>query len=72
MTEIRRCSRCGADMLEGVEGLCPRCLFEAGLESKSAESEFRESESGRAVTDAYRAGFTPPAIDELAPHFSAA
>src|SRR4051812_19288392 len=53
----------GAEPAEGVEGLCPRCLLQAGLESGTVAPADGPS------TAAYHRGFTPPAPEDLARFF---
>ena len=71
MSVESRCPDCGADLPTGMtEGLCPKCLMAAALDSSAEE---------QAVGNAYApttpmpadspAGFTPPAVALLAEHF---
>src|SRR5437899_2545090 len=57
MSEARVCPKCGvAVAADAPQGLCPRCLLQAGL--GVAEP-----------TGAYAAGFVPPTPQEVAPRF---
>jgi hypothetical protein len=39
MTETRHCPKCGAELsLGAAQGLCPKCLLDAGLESQAASA----------------------------------
>src|SRR5687768_11003728 len=63
MTEIKRCSLCGAEMPpEAPEGLCPQCLLKVALEP---QSQAPASTANAAKTGA----FTPPTPQELNQHF---
>ena len=36
MTETKKCAKCGQELPpDAPEGLCPKCLLEAGLESET-------------------------------------
>src|SRR3954451_22180551 len=61
MPDDSRCPRCGGELAEGVEGLCPRCLLQAGLESGAPATS--------PSTAAYHQGFTPPTPEALAGYF---
>src|SRR5262245_20235118 len=60
MTEARVCPRCGAPLADAVQGLCPRCLLEAGLHSRPTAPPGPASFGG---------GFVAPAAAELAASF---
>jgi len=61
MTELRRCPQCGIELsAEATEGLCPRCLLQAGLDSQAggpAPSSPTASQAG--------SRFIPPSVAEL-------
>ena len=69
MAEPRRCPECGAELsADALDGLCPKCLMAAGLESHGevAHSPRRSSE---APTTPHPSGFVPPEPAWLATHF---
>src|SRR6187455_1860585 len=51
----RRCARCGADLPDAPEGLCPRCLMAEAMQPTQAGDA--------------SASMPPLGVDELAPHF---
>jgi hypothetical protein len=54
----KTCRQCRAELpADAPEGLCPACLLRAGLGSAAGS------------TAPYGAGFRPPSVEELAPHF---
>jgi serine/threonine protein kinase/ankyrin repeat protein len=75
MSELPRCSKCGALLPEDAPaGLCPKCLVQAGFESEVAP-EAAASRSDPAVQPTLKSppgsggGFEPLAPAELAPLF---
>lgn len=57
MTDKRQCPKCGAELArDAAQGLCPRCLLDAGLESKTAG----EAATGPVVTPSPAAAATIP------------
>ena len=69
MHEHNQCPQCGAALPKNAtEGLCPKCLMLAGLDSGGA---FAEQPAGfdKTVLTPPSGGFVPPALDELTPHF---
>jgi tRNA A-37 threonylcarbamoyl transferase component Bud32 len=69
MAGDKRCPQCGAELPPGsLEGLCPKCLMAAGLESGAATVESPLRASGAATSpDSTR--FVPPTAASLASHF---
>jgi serine/threonine protein kinase len=65
MTESTNCPRCGAPIPPGGSpgGLCPRCLLQAGMESKGSAAEIVYT----GASDSTRK--SPPTLEQLAPHF---
>src|ERR1700722_11170829 len=60
MTEPRHCPKCGAELsADAAQGLCPRCLLDAGLESQAA-SGLGEAATGPFVTPTQAASPTIP------------
>jgi hypothetical protein len=58
MTTLQKCPQCGAESpADAPEGLCPRCVLALGMGESGTES------AGAS------AGFLPPKLDSLAPHF---
>jgi serine/threonine protein kinase len=68
MSQVNRCPECGAEPPSGaLEGLCPKCLLAAGLESRDeGESAGNGSE---APTTPHVGRFVPPEPAALAAHF---
>jgi serine/threonine protein kinase len=69
MTETRQCPKCGAELsADAAQGLCPRCLLDAGLESQAA-SAAGEAATGPFVTPNQAAARTiPPATRFATPY----
>jgi len=65
MAEPTTCPRCGAAIPPGSMpgGLCPRCLLQAGMESKGSAGDIVYTGQGESVRK------PPPTREELAPHF---
>src|SRR5205085_2082469 len=62
MTPTKVCPACGAEVpADAPQGLCPRCLLQAGQSGGSAPES--------ASTAAFWAAFQAPSPAELAPHF---
>src|SRR6476661_6908038 len=62
MSPTSRCPSCGAELPSGSpEGLCPRCLLQAGLPSSAGGAE--------AKTSAYAPGGAVPTPEQLQPLF---
>ncbi len=69
MTQIKRCGECGAELPTGeTEGLCPKCLMGAGLESQGDCQEPSQGTASDAAT-AMPGNVQPPEPADLAPHF---
>src|SRR5262245_17326914 len=65
MNDARRCPVCGSDIPAGTpEGLCPRCLLKAGL-----ESQLGQPAAPVTAPFADSAGFVPPTAEALARYF---
>src|SRR4051812_25035193 len=68
MPETRSCPECGTDIPPGSPaGLCPRCLLQAGFESRSA-ADPAPGPTQPPLT-ASSPGFVPPSPEELAARF---
>lgn len=66
MAEPRQCPECGTALSPSApEGLCPACLMEAGLRSRSEVSDF----DPHGPTTPKGRSFVPPTIEELAARF---
>ncbi|MFN0009875.1 MAG: serine/threonine-protein kinase [Planctomycetota bacterium] len=65
MAEPKTCPRCGAAIPPGSTpgGLCPRCLLQAGMESKGSAGDIVYTGQGESTRK------PPPTREELAPHF---
>jgi hypothetical protein len=66
MSEAQRCPNCGVELpIDTPEGLCPKCLFKAGLESVN------DSQAGPEPTldSPTPSGFRPPEPAELGSQF---
>jgi len=62
MSESLRCPQCAAEIPPNAPaGLCPKCLFQAGLESQSGVAATQPSPVA--------AGFVPPSLAEMAQKF---
>ncbi len=62
MTEPIRCPQCAAEIPPNAPaGLCPKCLFQAGLESQPGVAATQSSPVA--------AGFVPPSLAEMAQKF---
>jgi len=65
MTQVQVCPQCASELpADALQGLCPRCLLQEGL--TGPEMSERHGDPERRDS---RAAFTPPAPNELAPHF---
>jgi serine/threonine protein kinase len=59
MTEKRLCPKCGAELsTDAAQGLCPKCLFDAGFESRTGVTE--QAPTGPFVTPSQAASPTIP------------
>ena len=69
MSQATLCPECGAELPTGsLQGLCPKCLLAAGLESR--DDEGRSAGSGsEAPTTPHSGSFVPPEPAALAAHF---
>jgi tRNA A-37 threonylcarbamoyl transferase component Bud32 len=69
MSQATSCPECGAELPSGsLDGLCPKCLLAAGLESRDDEN--RSEGSGSAVPTTPHSGiFVPLEPAELAAYF---
>ena len=69
MSQAKLCPECGAELPTGsLQGLCPKCLLAAGLESR--DDEGRSAGSGsEAPTTPHSGSFVPPEPAALAAHF---
>ena len=66
LTEPRLCPDCGAELpAKTPEGLCPKCLLKAGLESLGGSGP----EQGSTAKTPRASGFVPPTPEDLARHF---
>ncbi|MEX2212957.1 MAG: bifunctional serine/threonine protein kinase/MFS transporter [Phycisphaeraceae bacterium] len=66
----RQCPQCGGSMpSDSPQGLCPRCLMKAAMESDAQTTDTIRSSAYDTTPSARRAGFTPPSVAELSPHF---
>ena len=66
MTEKRQCPKCGAELSpDAAQGLCPKCLLDAGLESQTA-SAHGEAATGPFVTPSQAAAATVPKPERFA------
>jgi serine/threonine protein kinase len=77
MTDKRHCPKCGAELsADAAQGLCPKCLLDAGLESRAA-SAAGEAATGPFVTPTQAASptipppsrFPTPCLETLARQF---
>jgi len=60
LTEKRQCPKCGAELSpDAAQGLCPKCLLDAGLESQGA-SPSGEAHTGPFVTPSQAEAATVP------------
>jgi hypothetical protein len=77
ITETRQCPKCGAELsADAAQGLCPKCLFDVGLESQPAGAAgvARTGRSLRRVRQRLRqfllpARFPTPYLEALARQF---
>src|SRR5262249_16683862 len=68
MSETRTCPKCGHEFpAESPAGLCPRCLMQAGFESRPPGDPERHPTAPAPPQSAPR--FVPPLPEELAPRF---
>ena len=66
MAESRHCPHCGVELAADVpHGLCPECLFTAGMQAAEKHDRAQESDD----TSLYVAAFVPPQPAEIAGHF---
>jgi serine/threonine protein kinase len=66
VTEKRQCPKCGAELSAGAaQGLCPKCLLDAGLQSHAA-SGADEAATGPFVTPSHAAAATIPKPERFA------
>lgn len=69
MPESTTCPKCGARLPGNApSGICPRCLMQAGL-AGDGNSDASDSVNEPATTAAHSAGFVPPNVELLGPHF---
>ena len=65
MPEFPRCPKCGSEIpAHSPQGHCPKCLLQATLESPSVENAGYQQTAAPSP-----AGFVPPTVAELSPHF---
>ena len=74
MTEPASCPQCGAPLPnDAPAGVCPKCLVQAGFESKIGKDQQPASGSNPAFQPTLRSpigsGFEPPSPEELVPLF---
>src|SRR5579864_1994823 len=77
MTDKRQCPKCGAELLPGAaQGLCPKCLLDAGLKSEPARAtgeaatgSFVMPSPAMAATIPPSARFPTPYLEALAQQF---
>ncbi len=73
MTEKRLCPKCGTELSTGVvQGLCPKCLLDEGLESQAENAESKPAEmpsptSGPTILQAPKRAV--PDLEQLAQQF---
>jgi serine/threonine protein kinase len=66
VTEKRQCPKCRAELSPGAaQGLCPKCLLDAGLESQAASAS-GEAATGPFVTPSQAAAATIPKPERFA------
>jgi serine/threonine protein kinase len=66
MTDKRQCPKCGAELsADAAQGLCPKCLLDAGFESQAA-SAAGEAPTGPFVTPSQAASPTIPPSSRFA------
>ena len=72
MTESQHCRECGAELPPNApQGLCPQCLMKLGMDSAS-DGDSKDTIVADEIPTAPTppdGRFTPPGIEELAPHF---
>jgi serine/threonine protein kinase len=77
LTENRQCPKCGAELSpDAAQGLCPKCLLDAGLESRGASPSgaahtgpFVTPSQAEAATVPKPARFAAPYLETLARQF---
>ena len=66
MSQTPSCPKCGAPLpADAPAGLCPKCLVQAGFESKNPSQPGLEETAASPTSS----GFEPPAVEELAKRF---
>lgn len=70
MTDKRSCSKCGTEFSsEAAQGLCPRCLLDAGLKSEIPSPPVLAAAETCPPTNAASASFPTPHLESLARQF---
>jgi serine/threonine protein kinase len=69
MSKQKQCGECGTEIsAAALQGLCPKCLLEAGLQKVNNPVE-PPGDRMEAVTTPQSAGFSPPTVTALAAYF---